>query len=223
MMDSCQVGPANTYSMAFTTVNVNNANQPPQPPVCSASLVIVKDSTAGPGNYVYNYGYSPGNATVVSYNWYIMNWNNTYTASASGPSPTFTLPSANSYDVCLTVVMSTNSGTCSATSCYQLSDSTSNAPFISVYKMGTVTGIGKTYANYQSVTLFPNPVNDVLNITVTEAENTVIVRDISGRELRRQLFSSRKIQIPVTELQPGTYFIEVLNSKGKITKLFMKE
>jgi hypothetical protein len=89
--------------------------------------------------------------------------------------------------------------------------------------MGTVTGIGKTYANNQSVTLFPNPVNDVLNITVTEAENTVIVRDISGRELRRQLFSSRKIQIPVAELQPGTYFIEVLNSKSKITKLFMKE
>ena len=74
-----------------------------------------------------------------------------------------------------------------------------------------------TEADKSSWAIYPNPVNDVLNL-VCEGSNiikgviNVTVQDITGKIVIRFRAAStnRRLEIPVTQLRKGTYIVQIL-------------
>ena len=75
-----------------------------------------------------------------------------------------------------------------------------------------------------SVNLYPNPMNDVLNIKLSEVvETRVIISDINGKDLQEKLISDIESTIDVSELSSGIYFVKLKNQKGERTLKLIKE
>ncbi len=81
---------------------------------------------------------------------------------------------------------------------------------------------------FAGVSLYPNPTNDVINIKAGDLEGTfnIIVRDMNGRDViisNETLSSNELITIPVTNLEPGMYFVNLFNdSKATVFKVVVE-
>jgi hypothetical protein len=92
--------------------------------------------------------------------------------------------------------------------------------------MNTV-GIAESNTNARSVDVFPNPVNNILNITISDFNSTehakLIMTDLSGRLIKEQEIIMRQQALDLKELELGVYIITVTRDKellykGKIVK-----
>ncbi len=97
-------------------------------------------------------------------------------------------------------------------------------------KTNTVTS---TYFNFVSsvkdletastVSLYPNPASQKVNVVATEQMNELVITDISGSILKRFVPASVSIEIDLSELPAGIYFIAAKTAKGvrqnKLVKL----
>ena len=79
-----------------------------------------------------------------------------------------------------------------------------------------------------SVTLFPNPAKEVINVECTmnnvqfEVE-TVEVYDVYGKLVNTVAVNENPIRINVSNLADGMYFVRVTTEKGAVTKRFVKK
>jgi hypothetical protein len=76
-----------------------------------------------------------------------------------------------------------------------------------------------------NVTVYPNPVNDMLYIeTETEVEE-VVVYDIYGRVQNLRNLETQKLRnsIDLSELKSGIYFVKINTEKGNIVKRIIKD
>ena len=76
-----------------------------------------------------------------------------------------------------------------------------------------------------NVTVYPNPVNDMLYIeTETEVEE-VVVYDIYGRVQNLRNLKTQKLRnsIDLSELKSGIYFVKINTEKGNIVKRIIKD
>jgi photosystem II stability/assembly factor-like uncharacterized protein len=104
-----------------------------------------------------------------------------------------------------------------------------NRLFVGTYARGiqsidvsNITGITKVKQNNYSISIFPNPVKDVLNIktNLSKIEKKSIY-NLNGRLVLEDISGDRNINI--STLQKG-YYLLVLNSNGdKVVKKFVKE
>jgi hypothetical protein len=71
-------------------------------------------------------------------------------------------------------------------------------------------GLGGNSAKTTGVKLYPNPATNEF-VVATEAliARTIVIRDLTGREIRRITPGARVTTIPLREVQPGIYSIEV--------------
>lgn len=74
------------------------------------------------------------------------------------------------------------------------------------------------------VTLYPNPVNDVLYISSEISIDSASVYDIHGRVLQTTVFVGNETQrtIDIHQLASGTYFVTLTSEKAKITQKIIK-
>ena len=73
--------------------------------------------------------------------------------------------------------------------------------------------------NDLTITLYPNPVNEVLNINLSKKEKvTVIIHDITGKEIYKNDYNSQHISINFKDYAKGVYLVTVKNKNGKVTK-----
>ncbi len=79
----------------------------------------------------------------------------------------------------------------------------------------------------ETMTFFPNPASDVLNVEVTfekpELAN-VTIADINGRVIQIDILKNvvnEKKQYDVSSLAPGTYLVRVATEEGTLTKKFV--
>jgi hypothetical protein len=78
-----------------------------------------------------------------------------------------------------------------------------------------------------SVTLFPNPAKEVINVECTmnnvqfEVE-TVEVYDVYGKLVNTVVVNENPIRINISNLADGMYFVRVTTEKGAVTKRFVK-
>lgn len=70
------------------------------------------------------------------------------------------------------------------------------------------------------VNVFPNPVNNVLNITSTLEIETYAIYDILGNKIKADKFSTNRISF--SDLNSGVYFIKLQTATGAITKKIIK-
>lgn len=165
---------------------------------------------AGPGKYTIA---NPSAAVTALtglvegvYAFELMVWNNSWTPSA---------------DTILVVVTSVKTATAQA--------STSSTQTLA--KTASLEMITVEAAVNEEVTLYPNPVKDVLNIRTASKENgnTIItVYDATGRMLRKTGFlknqSTQQQSITVGDLKTGVYHLEVvINNKVRFTSKFLKQ
>jgi hypothetical protein len=73
-----------------------------------------------------------------------------------------------------------------------------------------------------SLNLYPNPVNDVLNINTDKAYN-INVLDITGRVVINLEMTDNFERLNVTELNPGLYILRLSNGDKQISRKFIKE
>jgi hypothetical protein len=80
-----------------------------------------------------------------------------------------------------------------------------------------------------NVTVYPNPVNDILTIEfaemVSSEEILISITDISGRLVLTltETLLNKRTQINTTILEKGVYFITLDFDKGSFTEIFIKE
>jgi hypothetical protein len=87
-----------------------------------------------------------------------------------------------------------------------------NGQQVSIEVLGKTVGIN-TNSGDNSVSIFPNPTNGILNVT-SFSDATVQMFDITGKEivLETSVNASKTKQINVTEFANGVYFVKIFNN-----------
>lgn len=78
------------------------------------------------------------------------------------------------------------------------------------------------YISKNSITAYPNPVNDVINISNIE-NSKIIVFDISGKNLYVKSNCNKIEKINFSNFTPGIYFLTIKNRNYTITKKIIKQ
>ncbi len=89
--------------------------------------------------------------------------------------------------------------------------------------VGLPTGLNNIASS--SLSIYPNPVKDILCITNEESEiQSVKIMDLSGRLLKADSFSENNTQVnvPVADLNAGTYIVVIQTGSGTETKKIIK-
>ena len=68
------------------------------------------------------------------------------------------------------------------------------------------------------VTVYPNPMNDVLNIQLGDNQSDVVIYNSLGQVVRRYDNVSGDMQINVEDLNAGMYFIKICDEVIKVVK-----
>lgn len=73
------------------------------------------------------------------------------------------------------------------------------------------------------ISIYPNPVNDNLNIQSSNAINSVIIVDVSGKEVfRKENIASVTLSIDFSDQRQGTYIITVNSDEGVYSRKILK-
>ena len=184
-------------------------------PSPSISYTLAQDATP----HVWD-AYPTYPANVVSYSW---DWGDGTTSNTAYPSHTYSV--AGTYSICVTV---TDVNGCSATSCqndavYRLgsNNTLSNMVYINVLQ-GQTTSINQLAANNNHITVYPNPVQNSLQVEVINAQiKELNVFDVLGNEIPIPNSFQRKwngVTIEISSLQNGVYFIQVKTTAGVLSR-----
>ena len=76
----------------------------------------------------------------------------------------------------------------------------------------------------QSIKIFPNPVNDVINLSIPNhiTATKIEIADINGRIVKSISYKGIRNQINVSELSSGLYLLNIYSLNGKASKKFLK-
>ena len=78
---------------------------------------------------------------------------------------------------------------------------------------GTVSGIKDIQKS--SIRLYPNPANDILNISIEHASKLEII-NASGQVVESTYLNDTKTSINVSHLKSGIYFVKVIDNAGNV-------
>lgn len=81
---------------------------------------------------------------------------------------------------------------------------------------------GIAQVNELEVKLFPNPVQNVLSVQSKNQITGINVLDISGKQVLRTIGTGNLMEVNVSDLPSGTYFIQVGSENGVERATFMK-
>lgn len=97
---------------------------------------------------------------------------------------------------------------------------------IYAFSPSTATGVSKDMRSTK-LSVYPNPATDVVNIEGLTAEKgnvTVKVSDVLGNEvLRQEMPAAAVLQLNVSNLNKGAYFVEINNGTERIGKSIIKQ
>jgi len=194
------------------------------PVTCNAAFIITPDSNNVGNVIVYNT--STGNN--LSYVWTFGDGN-----ASTQQFPNHTYTGSGPYNLCLTVTDSLNGGTCSSTYC----DSINSGGL--VFKGGgfslsvvapTVTNIENTTNQISSLSIYPNPFKNNLNIELNIIDNTnlnIFVTDILGNRVsdintKNATLGENRFTWNSTNFSNGIYLLNIkTNNTLKVEKLIL--
>lgn len=74
----------------------------------------------------------------------------------------------------------------------------------------------------ETIKLFPNPANDIINISMTEEANSINILSVSGQVVKTLNKSDITEGIDIADLNPGVYYILIETADDFIPKKFVK-
>jgi hypothetical protein len=95
--------------------------------------------------------------------------------------------------------------------------------FFNKYSLSLLTGVNDNQVFSQSVSIYPNPANSVLNIkSEYESIFSVEITDVLGKIVLAEKTTHHSI--PLEHLNTGIYFVTVTNESGAAANMkFIKE
>lgn len=120
-------------------------------------------------------------------------------SSSSSQNPTVTYNTPGTYNVSLTATNSAGSNSYTRSSYITVDD---------------CNAIEDDFAS--KINIYPNPTDGILNIELPEANATLKISNILGKEVRTMQLSSDRTVIDLNSLSPGMYFVEIQMSEAKI-------
>jgi len=98
---------------------------------------------------------------------------------------------------------------------------TRDTTFVDIWGVNT-SGIfdTKITAEYK---MFPNPVNNVLNISDLHDVSKIMISDVSGKEIKSVNVESNHVSINTEALKSGVYFVSFYTKAGIQTSKFVKK
>ena len=92
------------------------------------------------------------------------------------------------------------------------------------FTLSTPTGLDEVDGAAGDLAVYPNPVQEVLHVRQAGEVIDVAVYDLSGRELLRLTPApGEEVQVPVADLQAGTYLLRVRTAREVKTTQFIKK
>ncbi|MCH9661753.1 MAG: T9SS type A sorting domain-containing protein [Bacteroidetes bacterium] len=81
-----------------------------------------------------------------------------------------------------------------------------------------------TRTSVDNIKLFPNPAQSVINIEINEGSyDEIVVFSTTGKIVYSTKSEEQSIQVDVSRLASGTYFVRFVSNKKAVTKRFIKE
>lgn len=92
------------------------------------------------------------------------------------------------------------------------------------YYYHTVMGINDLSSNVSTVKIYPNPATDKITIELSEAikECNLAIIDVEGQQLIIYVVTRQQMQVDISSLPQGLYFIRLTSNKTVITGKFIK-
>lgn len=80
------------------------------------------------------------------------------------------------------------------------------------------------FALNSNILLYPNPTTDDLNIESQRSFDSVIIHDLTGREILRIVTTNPKLEqrVDVANLKSGIYYLTIVSGNSKTTQKFLK-
>ncbi|RZJ27377.1 MAG: T9SS type A sorting domain-containing protein, partial [Flavobacterium sp.] len=98
-----------------------------------------------------------------------------------------------------------------------------NFPIVTNTASTTVSALGLGTFENTSVSMAPNPVKSILNISAKDTINSVQVYDVQGRLLQTSIESQTAASIDFTSKTAGVYFVKVATGKGTKVQKIIKQ
>ncbi len=101
----------------------------------------------------------------------------------------------------------------------------SNTVFLGKRVYATTSVQSPSTEDAPSLSLYPNPANDVVHFDVPSANSAALsatLYDMAGMEVRNIVLSAREHTLNVSSLAPGVYFLEVNDGKKRQRTKFVK-
>ncbi|WP_419870712.1 T9SS type A sorting domain-containing protein [Chryseobacterium sp. CT-SW4] len=159
-----------------------------------------------PANTWITVGYSYNTTTGAIT--YTMNGTTTTLNIAGYTTPTGLVPTAHY------VISSYGAGNAAATT-FGIDNYTVEASNTAVLAVSETGVLAK-----KELSIYPNPVSDILNISAASKVNKAEIYDMNGRKIKADLNGD---QVDVSSLVPGNYIINIETKEGKASKGFIKK
>jgi PKD repeat protein len=219
-------GAAYPYTSSDATVSItgNTANSPSryyffydwqlQQPACISPLAPVTvyvlgtggNSFTASGNGSPTVNFTPADLTATSYAWDFGDG-----STSTQITPTHTYAASGSYTVTLVV----SNGSCSET-------------ITQTFKTETL-GINDSHV-FTAFTAFPNPAKDVITLNINSSKQfnncSMMINDVLGQNTLTKTIDiaggENKLNVDISALAPGIYFVSIQNGKEVVTAKFVK-
>jgi PKD repeat protein len=180
------------------------------PDACSAYFTLYPDTNIAHLYWAINYATG---AQPLHYNWA---WGDTqWNTGDTAAYPSHQYANAGVYTICL---MITDANGC--TNSYCITDSilrtTNTMVQVNVISPHTATGI-KEGKSSSSLTIFPNPANQILNITYN-SKAQLIITDVIGNKIYEQSLNTINNNIDVSKWSKGIYFLKIMNDQESVVR-----
>lgn len=179
---------------------------------------------SGTGTYIFSLGTQENPDVILPANtWVTVGYKYNFTTGEVtfiAPDVNASIPGAAASSNIGLVLFGADSGSSQAAT--NTASSTGKFDTISVKATGTA-GVEDNLIS--SLSVYPNPANDVVNVTNAEniLVNGITVTDLNGRTVKTAKFEGvANAQINVSDLASGIYMMTVSSDKGSMTKKIVK-
>jgi Secretion system C-terminal sorting domain len=90
-------------------------------------------------------------------------------------------------------------------------------------KLFNVNSLANDKFDDKTFSVYPNPVNDVVNFSMKEAVDSIVLYNLLGKEVFSRNVSSKEFSIDISSLSSGTYMAKMIsNGKSESVKIVKK-
>ena len=99
-----------------------------------------------------------------------------------------------------------------------------NPPTIGAYELDNCyTGFKEVANSALSLSIYPNPATNTLNIESATKFSQLVISDVLGNVVIQQQVFNKAVSVDVSGLDRGIYFVRVEGMEGNFVKIFVKE